>query len=365
MTKFASPPQSLRWPIQLEELGSVLANMTAHTSGTGVSAHSETYIGDSEASQGIRQMIRQVAPTAATVLITGESGTGKEVVARQLHEQSGRNGEFVAVNCGAIPAELLESELFGHEKGAFTGATSQRRGRFEQADGGTLFLDEIGDMPSAMQVKLLRVLQERVVERVGGVRSLPVDVRVIAATHRDLESRIANDAFREDLYYRLNIVEIEVAALRNRPEDVVPLLREMVRRCVTQHGVGVQFDESALSALRTYAWPGNVRELGNLVERLIVSKPHGRVLLADLPCRISGLERPPVDPKVMQELLSPPVTIADLPDEGLNLKDHLVNEERRLIMEALARCDGVVARAAKLLGVQRTTLVEKIRRYDL
>ncbi|MEL6868204.1 MAG: sigma-54 dependent transcriptional regulator [Pseudomonadota bacterium] len=364
----AAPEQytlHLAWPVKFDELGDVLERIdqTQHGAEEVVATH-QRFIGDSVAAQSIRNLVRQVAPTPATVLISGESGTGKEVIARQLHEQSDRTGEFVAVNCGAIPAELLESELFGHEKGAFTGATSQRKGRFEQADGGTLFLDEIGDMPSAMQVKLLRVLQERVIERVGGVKSIKVDVRIVAATHRDLDARIANAQFREDLYYRLNVVEIEIPPLREREADVVPLLTEIVRRHRARHGVGVKFNAMSVEAMRQYDWPGNVRELANLVERLIVSKPHGTITLVDLPVEISGIDA--------EESVIPLATLQavdgetiELPEDGVDLRTHLANIERTLISEALAKSDGVVARAAKLLSVQRTTLVEKIKRYDL
>ncbi|MEO0576186.1 MAG: sigma-54 dependent transcriptional regulator [Pseudomonadota bacterium] len=358
-------PLRLQWPVRLDELGNVLEDIGLRPQLTDDGDTSlQPFIGVSESARSIRQMLSQVAPTTATVLITGQSGTGKEVVARQLHEQSQRSGEFVAVNCGAIPAELLESELFGHEKGAFTGATVRRKGRFEQANGGTLFLDEIGDMPSAMQVKLLRVLQERVIERVGGMKSIAVDVRVVAATHRDLEARIAEDQFREDLYYRLNVVEIEIPPLCDRADDVEPLLAEIVGRHRKRHGVAVHFDAFAINALTRYAWPGNVRELANLVERLIVSKPYGDIGLRDLPVEISGID--PVECSANENALGQiPAAPIDLPSDGVDLRTHLAAVERTLILEALAKADGVVARAAKLLSVQRTTLVEKIKRYEL
>lgn len=367
-TEFTELPRrfQLEWPVGLSELGALLERLREQRLILAEDTATE-FIGCSEASESARYLVDQVAPSAATVLVTGESGTGKEVIARLLHERSGRSGRFVAVNCGAIPQDLLESELFGHEKGAFTGASSMRRGRFEQAHGGTLFLDEIGDMPLAMQVKLLRVLQERVVERVGGVRSIPVDVRVVAATHRDLEKLIEQQSFREDLFYRLNVVELNVPPLRERAEDVAPLLDEMVRRASHRHGIGVSFDHETLDCLCQYSWPGNVRELANLVERLIVERPHGTVRLQDLPSDISGLEAPPESVSLSAtESLAPQNTPSvELPPEGLSLREHIENIERSLIQEALGMTDGVVAKAAKLLGLQRTTLVEKIKRLGL
>ena len=354
--------ERLGWPPRLDALGALVEHYTSAAHGaTQLIPGDAEFIGASEASERIREIIARVAPSAATVLVTGESGTGKEVVASEIHRQSGREGRFVAVNCGAIPDDLLESELFGHEKGAFTGATSARAGRFEQADGGTLFLDEIGDMPAAMQVKLLRVLQERVVERVGGVKSVPVDVRVIAATHRDLAEAIRDGRFREDLYYRLNVVEIELPPLRERRSDVAPLLEEMVRRVQRRHDTDVRFSPEALELLVAHDWPGNVRELANLVERLMVLKPHGHILPVDLPVEISGLE-PAAEPE--PAATAAPVTV-ELPEEGVDLKAHIAEVERRFIADALAQCDGVVAQAAKRLGMQRTTLVEKIKRYGL
>ena len=234
-------------------------------------------VGDSEATQYVRQLVEKVAPTMATVLISGESGTGKEVVARQIHARSGRDGPFVAVNCGAIPEHLLESELFGHERGAFTGAVRARAGRFEQAKGGTFFLDEIGDMPAAMQVKLLRVLEERCVDRVGGSRSIPIDVRVIAATHRDLPQRIEAGQFREDLYYRLSVFPIEIVPLRERRSDISVLIDEILHRRSNSTATLLSISDDAMHILENYAWPGNVRELGNFIERLAVTCSNGLV----------------------------------------------------------------------------------------
>ncbi|MEL7296428.1 MAG: sigma-54 dependent transcriptional regulator [Pseudomonadota bacterium] len=365
MADGSAPRLALPLPLDLGTLGEVLQQINElRVVVNNDDEEQPALVGASAATQQLRELIGRVAPSAASVLVQGESGTGKEVVAREIHGQSGRHGDFVAVNCGAIPDDLLESELFGHEKGSFTGAATQRIGRFEQADGGTLFLDEIGDMPPAMQVKLLRVLQERVVERVGGVKSIPVDVRIIAATHRNLEQRIANGEFREDLFYRLNVVDIELLPLRDRTADIEPLVTEMLRRVRQKHRISVTFSAPAMRSLCEYRWPGNARELGNVIERLAVLKPHGCIQLEDLPSEISGIE-----PATMVAATTAAVTeslaMIDLPPDGVDLKAHIAGVERELIAEALGQTDGVVARAAKLLGLQRTTLVEKIKRYDL
>lgn len=319
-------------------------------------------IGESRDMQLVRALIERVAPSQATVLVTGESGTGKELIARQIHEQSGVKGEFIAINCGAIPDHLLESELFGHEKGAFTGAHAARPGRIELANGGTLFLDEIGDMPTAMQVKLLRVLQERVVERIGGTSSIAVHIRVVAATHRDLQACIEAGSFREDLYYRLSVFPIEISPLRDRPEDVEPLVRALIARVQQRYGVRVRLGGEALQVLSTHAWPGNVRELANLVERLAVCYPNREVPAAELPGAISNGATTTVDSIPAD---SGPVPAAELPVQGLDLKKHLAGLEKEMISFALAEAGGVVQRAADKLGIGRTTLVEKIRRHDL
>jgi len=338
--------------------------------------------GISPAIGALRQLIEQVAGFDTTVLVLGESGTGKEVVSRAIHQRSPRrDGPFVAINCGAIPPDLLESELFGHEKGAFTGALSARKGRFEMAEGGTLLLDEIGDMSLPMQVKLLRVLQERSFERVGGNQTIRCNVRVIAATHRNLEERIGEDKFREDLFYRLNVFPIEVPALRERIEDI-PALVETIAAQLARTGRGeVRFTAEALQALAGYPWPGNVRELTNLVERLAVLHPGGLVRVQDLPARyrgdppavaatgadeerpLSGLpaSAPSAAPANGKAAESP----AQLPDDGLDLRDHMASIELKLINEALERTQGVVAHAAQLLGLRRTTLVEKLRKYGI
>ncbi len=329
--------------------------------------------GESPAIQRTRKLIEQVADTEVTVLILGESGTGKEVVARNLHYRSSRrNKPFVPVNCGAIPGELLESELFGHEKGAFTGALSARQGRFEMAEGGTLFLDEIGDMPLAMQVKLLRVLQERSFERVGSNRTIHCDVRVIAATHRQLEEEIEAGRFREDLYYRLNVFPIDVPALRERGEDIPALVADLISRIENEKRGSVRLTAAALEVLKHYDWPGNVRELANLIERLAVLYPYGVVDAADLPEKIlHRLADLNVSPS-LPESISPAMTAvtlphqgSGLPEEGLDLKEHLSSLEKALIRQALDESKGVVAHAAKRLKIRRTTLVEKLRKYGL
>ncbi|WP_255722506.1 sigma-54 dependent transcriptional regulator [Ectothiorhodospira lacustris] len=317
--------------------------------------------------QRIRELIQQVAMSDANVLILGETGTGKEVVARNVHQCSTRRGKpFVAVNCGAIPGELLESELFGHEKGAFTGAISARPGRFELAQGGTLFLDEIGDMPLPMQVKILRVLQERTFERVGSTKTLTTDARIIAATHRDLEVAIREGTFREDLYYRLNVFPIEVPSLRERMRDLPLLIDELVSRMEAEGRSGVRFSPAALRVLSRYEWPGNVRELANLVERLSIMYPGESVSADDLPGKFrAGLTEQDLQAMSAADGMDPMTAEAGLPDSGLDLKEYINDLETRLIRQALDRSGGVVAHAAKLLGMRRTTLVEKMRKYGV
>ena len=354
--------------------------------------------GGSSAIRRVIGLIRQVAVFDSTVLVLGESGTGKEVAARAIHDLSPRrNRPFVAVNCGAIPAELLESELFGHEKGSFTGAIAARKGRFEIAEGGTLFLDEIGDMSPSMQVKLLRVLQERVFERVGNHAPVRCNVRIIAATHRDLEGAIERGVFREDLFHRLNVFPIEMPALRDRAEDLPALVRDFVARNEAEGRGRVQFSPRALAALARHPWTGNVRELGNLIERLSIIAAGAAVDVVDLPPKY----RPPEDwefeeplaaePPVMEQSLQPETCLSGqaalallesvaapagpceavdariptLPPEGLDLREHLQSIERALVQQALARANGVVAHAARLLSLRRTTLVERLRKLDL
>ncbi|KTD60810.1 sigma-54 dependent transcriptional regulator [Legionella shakespearei] len=328
-------------------------------------------VGNSDGIRQVRKLIEQVANTEASVLILGESGTGKEVVARNIHSLSSRsNKPFIPINCGAIPGELLESELFGHEKGAFTGAITSRQGRFELANGGTLFLDEIGDMPLAMQVKLLRVLQERCFERVGSNKSIEVNVRIIAATHRNLEMAIEEGKFREDLFYRLNVFPIEMPPLRNRNGDVSLLFNELISRIEGEGRPTVRLMADAMDALSCYSWPGNVRELANLVERLSILYPNGIVCKTDLPQRFQGEYKPSYvefSPSgTERETLMQIISQEQMPNtDGIDLKEHLVKTELALISQALDESDWVVAHAASYLNMRRTTLVEKMRKYGL
>ncbi len=334
-------------------------------------------VGTSRAIGHVRQMMQQVADTEASVLILGESGTGKEVVARNLHYHSKRrDGPFVPVNCGAIPAELLESELFGHEKGAFTGAITSRAGRFELANGGTLFLDEIGDMPLPMQVKLLRVLQERTFERVGSNKTQNADVRIIAATHKNLEQMIEVGSFREDLFYRLNVFPIEMAPLRERVEDIPLLMHELISRMEIEKRGSIRFNSAAIMSLCQHDWPGNVRELANLVERMAIMHPYGVIGVMELPKKFRYVDDEDEQMAIsLREELEERAAIsaglpgvhspASLPAEGLDLKDYLGNLEQGLIQQALDEAGGVVARAAERLRIRRTTLVEKMRKYGM
>jgi sigma-54 specific flagellar transcriptional regulator A len=353
------------------------------------SAHRFRPSGNSAPMRAVHRLVEQVAPFDTNVLILGESGTGKEMVARHIHELSGRASHpFVPVNCGAIPADLLESELFGHEKGAFTGALSTRVGRFEFAEGGTLFLDEIGDMSLQMQVKLLRVLQEKNFERVGSNRTIQCNVRIIAATHRDLDAAIVQGRFREDLFYRLNVFPVQMPPLRERLEDLPVLIEHLVRRHGQNAGRHIRLDRTAMSCLARNRWPGNVRELANLLERLAILFPDQTVSAADLPERYrsvgagasfagnmhivtSGGLPIAEDDAQADEALEPPVPRATglvesaLKSGGIDLKDHLSAIEIGLIRKALEEADGTVAEAARLLKIRRTTLVEKLRKYRL
>jgi len=340
-------------------------------------------VGRSDNIQNVRVLIEQVASTDANVLVLGESGTGKEVIARNVHYYSKRReGPFIPVNCGAIPPELLESELFGHEKGAFTGAYTARKGRFELAEGGTLFLDEIGDMPHPMQVKLLRVLQERTFERVGGSKTLKCDVRIVAATHQHLEEQIKDGKFREDLFYRLNVFPIEVPALRERKNDIPLLLQELVTRMESSYNTTIRFTQRCMESLMMADWSGNVRELSNLVERLVILYPNNLIDVNDLPAKYRHLDVPefqPDYPEEMQEqdafaalfsgeeVIEVPekTMMTELPLEGVNLKEMLSELEVDLIRQALEQQDYVVSRAADTLGMRRTTLVEKMRKYGM
>ena len=333
-------------------------------------------VGNSRAIVRVRKMIDQVAPTEATVLILGESGTGKEVVARNIHYYSNRrNKPFVPINCGAIPGELLESELFGHEKGSFTGAVGSREGRFELAEGGTIFLDEIGDMPLAMQVKLLRVIQERSFERVGSNKSIKSDVRIVAATHRNLEQAIDEGKFREDLFYRLNVFPIEMPPLNSRSEDLPLLVNELITRLEHEKKSSVRLTPAAMMALCNYDWPGNVRELANLMERMTILHPYGVVDAADLPSKLAPHNMPVASGDAQEDVSGAPliqgmpqVSLNNkprLPRDGIDLKQHLTDIEITLIEQALDECSGVVAHAANRLQIRRTTLVEKMRKYSI
>ena len=330
-------------------------------------------VGTSKRVVRVREMMAQVADKDVTVLITGASGTGKEVVARNLHYSSPRkDAPFVPVNCGAIPSELLESELFGHEKGAFTGAVSTRRGRFEMAQGGTLFLDEIGDMPLHMQVKILRVLQERSFERVGSNQTIKTDVRIIAATHNNLEQMIADGGFREDLYYRLNVFPIEMPSLHERVEDIPLLLNDLIARLEKEQRGSIRFNSAAIMSLCCHEWSGNVRELANLVERMTILHPEGVIGLKDLPEKFRHQDTGSRDEDGIKEIVDAAqpklVNMNDtalLPVNGVNLKEYLTKLEKDLIQQALDDSNCVVARAADKLHIRRTTLVEKMRKYNL
>ena len=411
-------------------------------------------IGDSQATLFLRDLIKTLSASASTALITGESGTGKELVAQSLHLQGPRaTGPFVPINCGAIPRDLIESELFGHRKGSFTGAVSDRLGRFELAHGGTLFLDEIGDLPMDMQVKLLRVLQERCILPVGASKEVSLDVRVVAATHKKLEDEVQAGRFREDLYYRINVLPVTTTPLRERPSDVAALLHFYADKHALPQSRAVRFSPEMMQLMQTYAWPGNVRELSNLVDRFSTLYPaqvlhvhsvpacmmpqgmavlqaewlaqHGMTAAATFPpsmedsVAVSQVVNPATDDAVfgvspgsesaggapfdreddpMSHLLSSPAGsfslpvkvfspaplsasndeineveqaillaqgIQMLPPEGMSLKQHLVEVERNLIEQALARTQGNVSQTAKLLQLQRTTLIEKINKYEL
>ena len=318
----------------------------------------DNLVGSSPPIMEVQRLIGRVADTDSTVLILGESGTGKELVARALHYRNDtRRGPFVPVNCGAIPENLLESELFGHEKGAFTGAVVTHIGRFEAAHQGTLFLDEVGELSLAMQVKLLRVLQDRSFQRVGGTKTITVDVRIIAATNLDLEGAVGERRFREDLYYRLNVIPICVPPLYARIEDIPLLIQHFLDRLNQEKGAAVKgVAPEAMDKLKQYRWPGNIRELENLLERIVVLKKSGRIEVEDLPARILARIDAPDAPVVTsgEEIVFPP--------EGIDLSKILGEFEWQLISKALALSSGIKSRAAQMLGLNRTTLVEKIKK---
>jgi transcriptional regulator with PAS, ATPase and Fis domain len=332
-------------------------------------------VGESETILDALETVRRVAGTDCSILITGETGTGKELFARAVHRASTRRGrKFIPINCAAIPEQLLESELFGHIKGAFTGAVHARPGRFMSAHEGTIFLDEIGDLPLSAQAKLLRVLEERVVSPVGSDSDLPVDVRVIAATHRNLEEMVAQGTFRADLYFRLAVVPVELPALRERPEDIIRIAELCIARAAEKLGRRITgLDESAKSTLLAYHWPGNVRELAHMIERAVLLTRGDQIVDADLqvPGRKVKFARatpahgiPVSELKVMP---SPSLTIREAPavplGDTLDLRSALENLERELIDRALRKAGGNRTEAAALLGLNRTTLVEKLRKY--
>jgi len=309
-------------------------------------------VGNDASMSAVFDRVKKAAPIDSVVLVLGESGTGKELVARAIH-QSGprRQGPFVKVNCGALPKDLVEGELFGHEKGAFTGAVKDKKGRFELADGGTIFLDEVGDLPLDAQVKLLRVLQEKEFERLGGEKTLQVDVRVIAATNRELKEMVAEGLFREDLYYRLEVIPITLPPLRKRKSDVPNLVEHFLRKKSTELGIKPKsVTDSALAMFKTYHWPGNVRELENLIERLLVLSDGDEIGVSDLP--FGEVDVPEVRPVVLD-------------GESLSLNARLDSLERDLIVQALEQAEGVKTRAAELLGVKTSALYYKLDKYGL
>ena len=401
LPKIAESSGDLAWfqletPVKQRRLSAVLHQAQNVRSGhpTQPGTHRFRPSGASKAMRVVHRLIEQVAPFDTNVLILGESGTGKEMVARHIHELSHRAAHpFVPVNCGAIPADLLESELFGHEKGAFTGALSTRLGRFEFAEGGTLFLDEIGDMSLQMQVKLLRVLQERTFERVGSNKTIRCNVRIIAATHRDLDAAIVAGRFREDLYYRLNVFPLQMPPLRDRLDDLPVLIEHLAQRHGQSAGRKIQLDQAAMQCLARNRWPGNVRELANLLERLGILFPAQVITAADLPDRYRSAAawlhsevridaRPDARTEPIAEIFTPQEprqpeidsgamvyemqdVEAILPSGGIDLKDHMSAIEIGLIRKALEEADGTVAGAARLLRIRRTTLVEKLRKYRL
>ncbi len=313
-------------------------------------------IGQSEAMQRVFGIMRKVSASDSTVLINGETGTGKGLAARAIHRQSRRcEAAFVAINCGAIPENLLESELFGHVRGAFTGATANKVGKFEQAHGGTIFLDEIGDMSADLQVKILRVLEEGAFEPVGGNRTVKVDVRIIAATHRDLEARVGEGLFREDLYYRLYVIPLMLPPLRARRGDVALLAGHFLDMFNARAAGAIEgFSEAALAVLGRYDWPGNIRELRNLMERLVVLKQDGIIDTDDLPTKFRK--------RTGASVASAGIALSE---DGINLNSAVTEFEKALILQSLEKTKWVKNKAAKLLKLNRTTLVEKIKRYQL
>jgi len=312
-------------------------------------------IGYSEVIKKVFEKIEKVSSTDSTVLVHGESGTGKELVARAIHFNSERkNRPLIPVNCGAIPEELLESELFGHEKGAFTSAIRTRIGRFELAQGGTIFLDEIGDMSPSLQVKVLRVIQERQFERIGGIKTINADVRIIAATNQNLERLVAEKKFREDLFYRINVIPIYLPPLRERGLDIAILANHFLQKfCHAKKKNVYRFAQAVTDAFMAYPWPGNVRELENLIEMLVVMKEEGEIDTVDLPAKINR-----------QKESANTVYRVEFPEEGIDFNQMVLQFEKDLLVKALDKCGGVKNQAARLLNLNRTTLVEKLKRLE-
>jgi DNA-binding NtrC family response regulator len=356
----------LEKPFNLEELQTVVQRGLEHQALQRKSFRSrpciknrallDNIIGESEKMLSLFEMVEKVATSDSTVLIQGESGTGKELVARAIHDLSNRSARnFVALNCAAIPDELLESELFGHVKGAFTGAVATRIGRFEMADKGTLFLDEIGDMKANLQVKLLRVLQNKELEPVGSARSKKVDVRIIAATNQNLDQMVVSKTFREDLYYRLSVIPILLPPLRERNSDIALLLNSFLAKFNQSKQRQVQgFDKQVMDILSAYEWPGNVRELENLVERLVIIKGSGMLTIQDLPEKYRGGRSVPSHGEQLV-----------LPDVGFCLNSAVEEFENRLILQALQKSGGNKKEAAEMLNLKRTTLIEKLKKKQL
>jgi two-component system response regulator PilR (NtrC family) len=315
----------------------------------------EGLIGRSGKMKAIFQLIERVAGTGSTIVISGESGTGKELIARAIHYNSGRGDKsFVSINCGALPDELLESELFGHMKGSFTGAVSTKKGLFEVADGGTIFLDEIGETSPAMQIKLLRVLQERVIRRIGGTEEIPVDVRVITATNQDLEKMVREKTFREDLFYRINVIPIRMPALREKPEDIPALAEHFLDKYKDSMGKALTgISEDAMERLEAYPWPGNVRELENVIERAVALEPGNVIQAESLPRELRSGHNGPGEPSVV------------LRDSGIDLERHLEDLRRRYMAEAMERAHGVQTRAAEILGMTFRSFRYFAKKYGL
>lgn len=318
-------------------------------------------IGNSGAMLDLFQLVETIAPTGSTVLITGESGTGKELIARAIHVRSARNERpFVAVNCGALTETLLDSELFGHMRGAFTGADTNKKGLIEVADKGTIFLDEIGEMSPMLQVKVLRVLQERKFRRVGGTEEVDADIRIIAATNRDLGKMVADGSFREDLYYRINVIPVRVPPLRERPDDVPSLADHFVGRYAEQMKKPITgISGAAMASLAAYAWPGNVRELENAIERAVALERTPSILLESLPETVRGTAPSPRD------VAAPAQSANGLPDKGFDLEQHVQHLEREYIAEALRRSNGVKVKAAELLGMSFRSFRYYMKKYNL